>query len=123
MGRGFYQQGLEAITGKLLEKITGAKLPKSGGDQTDTISLSPDEAARGGPYAYFHRKRSKKLVVKIPSGIRQGQQIRLTGMGEAGTAGGRPGDLYLRIRIRKPLIEKVKKIAGDIQRNLSGLNK
>jgi hypothetical protein len=104
----------------MVEKITGSMLPKDGKDHVDMMVLSPDEAARGGPYAYFHQRQSKKLVVKIPPGIRHGQRIRLAGMGEPGAAGGRPGDLYLRIRVRKPLAEKLKKIAGDIQRSISG---
>jgi DnaJ-class molecular chaperone len=123
MSRGLYHRGLGKIAEKMVEKITGATLPKNGADQTDTIILSADEAARGGPFAYLHRKQGKKLVVKIPPGVRPGQRIRLTGMGEPGTAGGQPGDLYLRIRIRKPLVEKLKKLAGDIQRKLSSLNK
>jgi DnaJ-class molecular chaperone len=114
-----YQRGLGKMAEKMLEKMTGSKLPKNGVDQTDTITLSPNEAAGGGPYAYFHKRQSKKLVVKVPRGIRHGQKIRLAGMGESGTAGGRPGDLYLRVRIRKPLVEKLKKIASDIQRNVS----
>jgi DnaJ-class molecular chaperone len=122
-GRRLYQRGLGKIAEKMVEKITGATLPKNGGDQTDTIVLKADEAARGGPFAYLHRKQGKKLVVKIPPGIRHGQRIRLTGMGEPGTAGGQPGSLYLRIRIRKPLTERLKKLAGDFQRNVSNLKK
>jgi curved DNA-binding protein CbpA len=103
----------------ILEKLTGVKLPKDGRDYNDAISLSKDEAARGGPHAYLHLSQKKKLVVKIPPGVRHGQRIRLAGMGQPGTAGGRPGDLYLRIRIRKPLAEKLKNLAGNIQRNLT----
>ena len=39
--------------------------------------------------------RERKLTVKIPAGIATGQQMRLTGEGEHGTAGGPPGDLYV----------------------------
>jgi DnaJ-class molecular chaperone len=119
MGRGLYHRGLGKLTEKMVEKITGATLPKNGEDQAGAISLSTEEAARGGPFAYFYRKQGKKLVVKIPPGIRHGQRIRLAGLGSPGTAGGRPGDLYLRIRIRKPLVDKLKKLAGDIQKSVS----
>lgn len=112
-------RGMGKFPRMLFEKITGTKLPKDGKDQMDTIVLSTREAAEGGPYAYFHRKQSKKLVVKIPPGIRRGKRIRLAGMGEPGTAGGRPGDLYLRIRIKAPLFERLKKLAADIQKNVS----
>jgi DnaJ-class molecular chaperone len=74
----------------------------------DTIHLSPQKAVEGGPYAYYHRKQAKKLVVKVPTGIRDGQKIRLAGLGEPGRGGGRPGDLYLRVTIRSSPIVKLK---------------
>jgi molecular chaperone DnaJ len=42
----------------------------------------------------------RKLEVKIPAGIHDGQQIRLTGEGHAGQLGGRAGDVYVRVRVR-----------------------
>ncbi len=42
----------------------------------------------------------KKLKVKIPSGIRDGAEIKFDGEGEKGPQGLPPGDLYLLIRIR-----------------------
>jgi curved DNA-binding protein len=41
--------------------------------------------------------RARTLNVRIPKGIRQGQQIRLAGLGGAGYGGGEPGDLYLEV--------------------------
>ena len=41
--------------------------------------------------------RSRTLNVRIPRGIRQGQQIRLAGQGGAGFGGGEAGDLYLEV--------------------------
>ncbi|GAJ08123.1 unnamed protein product, partial [marine sediment metagenome] len=49
-----------------------------------------------------------KLVVKIPAGVKHNQPIRLVGMGEDGKGGGKAGDLYLKVRIRKPLLKTVK---------------
>jgi molecular chaperone DnaJ len=46
-------------------------------------------------------KRNKVLEVNIPSGIDEGQRIRLSGKGEPGMNGGPPGDLYVEIRIKK----------------------
>lgn len=37
----------------------------------------------------------RPLTVKIPAGVRSGVRIRLSGQGEAGTAGGGNGDLYV----------------------------
>ena len=41
--------------------------------------------------------RARTLNVRIPKGIRQGQQIRLAGQGGAGFGGGAAGDLYLEV--------------------------
>lgn len=43
--------------------------------------------------------RQKTIEVKVPAGIDDGQQIRLTGQGEAGRNGGASGDLYVGFRV------------------------
>jgi len=92
----------------MLKKIAGVKLPEDGADIHENLYLDARQAAQGGPYAYYLRRRSKKLVVKIPPGIREGQHIRLAGMGEPGKAGGKAGDLLLKVHIRKPLFASIK---------------
>jgi len=92
----------------LLQKATGLTLPKDGEDIFDTIQLNPEFARTGGPYPYRHRQREKKLVVNIPAGTRSGQQIRLAQMGGLGKNGGTAGDLYLKVKFKKPLLEKAK---------------
>jgi molecular chaperone DnaJ len=42
----------------------------------------------------------KTLSVKIPAGIDNGDRIRLSGEGEAGTHGGPPGDLYVQAHLK-----------------------
>jgi molecular chaperone DnaJ len=42
----------------------------------------------------------RTLEVEIPPGIHDGQQIRLSGEGHAGSLGGRAGDVYVQVRIR-----------------------
>jgi DnaJ-class molecular chaperone len=86
----------------LVRKLTGIELPAEGEDIRDRIFLEPRLAAGGGPYAYEHRRRQKKLIVSIPKGVREGQTIRLAGMGTPGRAGGKDGDLLLEVRLRKP---------------------
>jgi molecular chaperone DnaJ len=39
------------------------------------------------------------LTVRIPAGVDDGAQLRISGRGEAGTRGGRSGDLYVAIRV------------------------
>lgn len=43
----------------------------------------------------------RKLVVKIPAGIRSEQQIRLTGEGAPGSHGGPPGNLYVFVNVKR----------------------
>lgn len=45
--------------------------------------------------------RERKLTVKIPAGIATGQQLRLAGEGEHGSAGGPPGDLYVVVHVQE----------------------
>ncbi len=49
-------------------------------------------------------QKSKTLAVKVPAGVDNGDQIRLTGEGEAGPAGAGAGDLYVEIRIKQHAI-------------------
>jgi molecular chaperone DnaJ len=45
-------------------------------------------------------KRHRKIHVKIPAGVDDGSQLRVSGEGESGTRGGPPGDLYIVIRVK-----------------------
>jgi DnaJ-class molecular chaperone len=101
---------LGKLTGYLLKKMLGIKEAARGKDWYDTITVDPRQAHEGEKVKYFHRRRSKELAVTIPSGIRDGQKIRLKGMGAFGQDGGESGDLYLTVQIRKPLLQKVREL-------------
>ena len=45
-------------------------------------------------------QETKTLSVKIPAGVDTGDRIRLSGEGEAGAAGGPPGDLYVQVAVK-----------------------
>lgn len=45
-------------------------------------------------------KLQKTLSVRIPSGVDEGDRVRLTGEGEAGVNGGPAGDLYVQVHIK-----------------------
>lgn len=45
-------------------------------------------------------RKTKKLSVKVPAGVDNGDRIRLSGEGEAGRNGGPSGDLYVEISVR-----------------------
>ncbi len=49
---------------------------------------------------------SKTLSVTIPAGVDDGDRIRLSGEGEAGSQGGPAGDLYVLIRVKEHAIFK-----------------
>ncbi|HDI58891.1 MAG TPA: J domain-containing protein [Desulfobacteraceae bacterium] len=95
---------------RLLQASLGRPATRRGRDLTDTIRLTADQARHGGPWAYTHQKLGKKLVVKIPPGVRDGQRIRLAGMGLPGRGGGPAGDLYLKVAIRRSLWGRIKGI-------------
>jgi curved DNA-binding protein len=60
---------------------------------TRTISLRmPQRDAQGRVVSH-----ERTLDVNIPKGVMPGQQLRLSGQGQAGTGGGAAGDLYLEI--------------------------
>ncbi len=47
------------------------------------------------------RKKTVTVSVKIPAGIDAGEQLRIRGKGAAGGHGAAPGDLYVRVHVRK----------------------
>lgn len=52
-------------------------------------------------------RESKKLTVKIPAGVDNGDRVRLSGEGEAGVQGGGSGDLYVQISVKAhPIFER-----------------
>jgi DnaJ-class molecular chaperone len=94
----------------LLRRVAGLELPEKGKDWTDSMNVTSRAAADGGEIEYPYRRwgKSRNLMVKIPPGTRDGQQIRLKGMGGTGKGGGEPGDLYLRVRVRTSFSRKVR---------------
>ena len=89
-------------------------MPEEKADIIDVIHLTPRQALEGGPYAYYLRQKEKKLVIHIPKNIRHGQRIRLSGQGIEGKDGGTPGDLYLKVEIKKPLLQKIKNFTTNL---------
>lgn len=63
-----------------------------GSTQTITLQI-PTYNAYGEPEV-----QRKTLQVKIPKGMKEGQQIRLAKQGQAGINGGEAGDLYIEIQ-------------------------
>ena len=52
-------------------------------------------------------ERTKRLEVKVPAGVDNGDRIRLAGEGEAGPGGAPAGDLYVDVRVREhPIFQR-----------------
>lgn len=62
-------------------------------------------------------KKRKKIKVNIPAGVDDGQQLRLSGQGEAGVNGGPAGDLYIVFKVRAH--DKFERDGDDIYLDLS----
>jgi curved DNA-binding protein len=80
-----------ALRGADLESDILVTLEESLAGSVRTVSLQRVNRRTG-------ETRTQTLKVRIPPGVREGQAIRVAGMGEDGVGGGAPGDLYLRVR-------------------------
>lgn len=98
--RGNFAEGLGTVLDELFKKGN----PRSQGtrargqDIEQTVHIRFEEAMRGTTTEVRIARRdgnSEGLRVKIPPGVDTHSRIRLAGKGEAGTAGGSAGDLYI----------------------------
>ncbi len=104
----FFPGFLGKIGSHLIRKILAGRSPQRGRDWHEAIRLEPGQAHTGGRINYFYKRRAKELVINIPPGVKEGQYIRLRGMGTEGTNGGEAGDLYLQVHIKRPLLESIR---------------
>ena len=76
---------------------------QAGEDLESEVEITLPEAYRGTERSIELRREdgtTKRLDVKIPAGVRDGQRIRLAGQGAPGSGGGPAGDLYLRVQVQ-----------------------
>jgi DnaJ-class molecular chaperone len=106
-------KGLQAFQHHVAKKY-GLELPERGKNIEDVITVLPEVASAGGkvPYHYANPANPRDLMIRIPPGIREGQKIKLKGMGKEGRHGGESGDLYLKVQISTPLLKKIKEFLG-----------
>ncbi|MBA7473938.1 Chaperone protein DnaJ [subsurface metagenome] len=86
-----------------LRKLFGFRyeaLPKQSLDQHIELEISSAEATVGCEKGITYKmgKQTRKLMVKIPLGVKAGTKIRLKGMGII--EGKKSGDLYLHIKVK-----------------------
>jgi curved DNA-binding protein len=78
-----------------------------GADIQGDIMVTLEEAMHGSVREVNVRRpvgrttKTETYQVRIPPGVAEGQKLRISGRGEAGSGGGEAGDLYLRVRIAR----------------------
>lgn len=89
-GQGYMQRQVQSILGTVVQPV---ECPSCRG--FGTVIKSPCAEC----YGEGRVRERKPLTIKIPAGVTNGARIRLSGQGEAGTAGGPNGDLYVELRV------------------------
>jgi DnaJ-class molecular chaperone len=69
-----------------------------GEDMSAAVTVSFDEAARGGTRRIV-LQNGEQIDVKIPVGVKDGQVVRVKGRGGAGRGGGPNGDILLSVSV------------------------
>lgn len=75
-----------------------ARPPARGRDVESTVSLTFDQALRGGK-TELKVGEEEPLRLTIPKGVRSGFKVRVRGRGRPAPGGGEPGDLYVTFRV------------------------
>lgn len=86
----------EAYHGTTRNIALQSQEPCPGCRGTGRIQNLPCSVCRGAGVVV----KTKRLEVKIPSGVKTGSRVRLAGKGQPGQTGGPSGDLYLLITVR-----------------------
>lgn len=100
-GQGSIQRVARSLLGPIM---TSSVCPGCGG--FGTIISSPCSECSGQGRTHSRHE----VAVDIPAGVETGTRIRMQGAGDAGTAGGPKGDIYVEIRERQ---DKVFERRGD----------
>ncbi len=98
----------EAVFGQHFGTAGGAETAgfgrrNKGQDSEAEIELTLEEVSKGtarNVHVSTPHQKPKVLQVKIPAGVKQGSKVRIPGEGGPSPAGGPPGDLFLRVKIK-----------------------
>ena len=90
-GTGQVRRVQQSIFGRFTHITTCSRCGGSG-----TVISNPCSQCRGRGRI----KVKRKVMVKIPAGVDDGQRLRLDGEGSAGLYGGPPGDLYVTFSVK-----------------------
>ena len=103
---------LAMLAGQIFKKLAQATAPDKGSDLVETIILDAETAEKGGPYAFLSQKGEEETDHQDPAPGAGRAEIRLAGQGRPGKGNGPPGDLFLKVQIHKPLIERLKSLVS-----------
>jgi curved DNA-binding protein CbpA len=104
-------KGVQAFQHHMAKKY-GLELPERGKDIEGEIAIPSEVASAGGrvPYHYANPENPRDIMIKITPGIREGQKIKLRGLGKDGRHGGESGDLYLKVSFQTSWLKKIKEV-------------
>ena len=104
-GFDFSQGGFEGgDINDILSSIFGGRRVRRGRDVAVDIELSFEESIFGTDRKVVINSKlvkQKEVNIHVPAGIDDGQMIRMTSMGETLEGGGTPGDLYVKVHVRR----------------------
>ncbi len=99
------QGGDTAADGDIFSELFGGfsgrgrrNQPRRGESYEIAVTVSFEDAARGATRRIM-LPEGRDIDVRIPAGLKDGQQIRLKGQGGPGGAGGPPGDVMLNVAV------------------------
>ena len=116
----FFNMFFGNVEDKEKTKKTKVKKTASKGENIETeIDISIEDAFRGKEQSIGVRTvegKLKKFKVQVPAGIQNNEKIRIVGQGKPGVAGGKNGDLFIRVKIKND--ERFSLEGYDLKTNL-----
>lgn len=107
LGTGLVGRFVGAALRYLVQRMIGPSAEGVSADHRGTINISEDLTETGGKVVYLDPETSREVTINVPAGVREGQVLRLKGMGGTDRAGQR-GDLYLKVHMKRSFLTKVK---------------
>ena len=89
--------GFNVPRGSSLEDILGQQQRSRGRNVNYEIAITEKQAARG--LEKNLKRKGRKLLVKIPAGVKTGSKVRLRNARQ--TTDGQPGDIIINIRVKQ----------------------
>lgn len=88
---------------EIKEELDQSKIPAVKGDNVETeINITIEDGFFGAQKTIGLKDtkgKTRTITIKVPTGIQNGEKIRLIGQGKDGKNGGKNGDLYIKINI------------------------